>query len=349
MNGSWHRYRPGERWRRPPARARLVLEVPGAVAVCFDAPVVELFETRAEAIHPTLARLGPDLLDADWGPDAAAEARRRLRDPARAALTISDGAPRPARARRHRQHLAERDAVPRAGRPVDAASRDARRRDARPPGRDGPAAAAGERRRRRRAGHRCAVYRRAGRPCRRCGTLVRSAPLATRDPADDLLVPDLPDGAEPMTRDRRRVRRRRRGDGWTCAVTVRDDGGARLEHDVRVVAPATSTGSRPAPTDPTDLVERSFAFLLEREPPTIDPADVRPDRDRPLLPRVRGDDPAASTRGSAEPPAARIIAGRCASTTSPGPASRSGSTSCGRSPSGSSGSGWPASAGARPG
>src|SRR4029079_13354498 len=41
MNGSWHRYRPGERWRRPPARARLVLEVDGTVAVCFDAPVVE--------------------------------------------------------------------------------------------------------------------------------------------------------------------------------------------------------------------------------------------------------------------------------------------------------------------
>ena len=67
-----------------------MLEVPGAVAVCFDAPVIELFDRRAEAIHPTLARLGPDLLADDWGPDAAAEARRRLRDPARAALTISE-------------------------------------------------------------------------------------------------------------------------------------------------------------------------------------------------------------------------------------------------------------------
>ena len=45
-------------WRRPPARARLVLEVPGAVAVCFDAPVVELLETRAEALHPSLGRSG---------------------------------------------------------------------------------------------------------------------------------------------------------------------------------------------------------------------------------------------------------------------------------------------------
>src|SRR4051794_23395635 len=41
MDGSWHRYRPGEPWRRSASRARVVLEVPGAVAVCFDAPVVE--------------------------------------------------------------------------------------------------------------------------------------------------------------------------------------------------------------------------------------------------------------------------------------------------------------------
>jgi endonuclease-8 len=89
MNGSWHRYRPGERWHRPAARARLVLEVPGAVAVCFDAPVVELFDARAEAIHPALAGLGPDLLGNDFGPASTGEARRRLRDPGRAGMTIS--------------------------------------------------------------------------------------------------------------------------------------------------------------------------------------------------------------------------------------------------------------------
>ena len=87
MNGSWHRYRPGEAWRRPPARARLVIEVPGAVAVCFDAPVVELLEQRAEALHPSLGRLGPDLLAPDFD---AAEALRRLRDPARAAVPIAE-------------------------------------------------------------------------------------------------------------------------------------------------------------------------------------------------------------------------------------------------------------------
>jgi endonuclease-8 len=87
MNGSWHRYRPGERWRRPPSRARLVIEVPGAVAVCFDAPVVELLEQRAEALHPSLGRLGPDLLDPGFD---AAEAIGRLCDPGRAGAAIAE-------------------------------------------------------------------------------------------------------------------------------------------------------------------------------------------------------------------------------------------------------------------
>ncbi len=87
MNGSWHRYRPGERWRRPPSRARLVLEVPDAVAVCFDAPVVELLEQRAESLHAPLGGLGPDLLAPDFDAD---EAIRRLRDPSRAGLAIGE-------------------------------------------------------------------------------------------------------------------------------------------------------------------------------------------------------------------------------------------------------------------
>jgi endonuclease-8 len=87
MNGSWHRYRPGERWRRPPARARLVLEVPGAVAVCFDAPVVELLEQRAETLHAPLGDLGPDLLDPGFD---LGEALRRLRAPTRAGTSIAE-------------------------------------------------------------------------------------------------------------------------------------------------------------------------------------------------------------------------------------------------------------------
>jgi endonuclease-8 len=89
MNGSWHRYRPGERWRRAPSHAHLVLEVPGSVAVCFEPAAVELFETRvAQAgLHPVLAALGPDILADDF---PVAEAVSRLRDPARTELTIAE-------------------------------------------------------------------------------------------------------------------------------------------------------------------------------------------------------------------------------------------------------------------
>src|SRR4051794_22616941 len=86
MTGSWHRYRPGEAWRRPRSRARLVLEVPGAVAVCFDAPTVELFEQRTEALHPSLSQLGPDLLKEPFDAD---EAVRRLRSRERVGVPVA--------------------------------------------------------------------------------------------------------------------------------------------------------------------------------------------------------------------------------------------------------------------
>jgi endonuclease-8 len=74
MNGSWHLYKPTDRWQRPAHRARIVLEVEGAVAVCFDAPVVEL--TSAGGAAEALAGLGPDLLGETFD---AEEGRRRLR------------------------------------------------------------------------------------------------------------------------------------------------------------------------------------------------------------------------------------------------------------------------------
>lgn len=85
LHGSWHRYRPGEPWRRPASRARLTLEVDGAIAVCFDAPTVELLERRAEGLHRPLATLGPDLMAPDLD---EAEILRRARDPARASTSI---------------------------------------------------------------------------------------------------------------------------------------------------------------------------------------------------------------------------------------------------------------------
>jgi len=87
MYGTWHVYRPGEAWTKAEHQARLVLEVEDAVVVNFSAPVIELIEERALAHHSPIAGLGPDLLDDDFD---AAEALRRFRDPLRASMTMGD-------------------------------------------------------------------------------------------------------------------------------------------------------------------------------------------------------------------------------------------------------------------
>jgi endonuclease-8 len=87
MNGEWHRYRPGERWHRSQERAVAVIETPVTTAVAFDAPTVELIETRALAVHPRLRRLGPDVSKSEFDTDAAVKA---LRDGSRANVSVGD-------------------------------------------------------------------------------------------------------------------------------------------------------------------------------------------------------------------------------------------------------------------
>jgi endonuclease VIII len=71
MAGTWHRYAPGEPWKIPAWKARVVLEVPEHVVVCFNAPVAELMDERAVELHPALQSLGPDLLGAEFPADLA--------------------------------------------------------------------------------------------------------------------------------------------------------------------------------------------------------------------------------------------------------------------------------------
>jgi endonuclease-8 len=193
MNGSWHRYRPGERWRRPPGRARLVLEVPGAIAVCFDAPVVELFETRAEPVHHTLGQLGPDLLDPKFDPK---EAHRRVRAPERAQQEIGDV-------------MLDQRAMAGVGNvyksevlflekvdpfaPVSSIDDDSIDRiietsrrllvdNTRPGGPAGRTTTLDPKTGAKLAPSRLWVYDRAGRPCHRCGTILESAPQGAELP-----------------------------------------------------------------------------------------------------------------------------------------------------------------------
>jgi endonuclease-8 len=61
MTGSWHLYRPGERWRQPRHRARAVIAFGDWEAVCFAAPVLELVRDGREPV----GHLGPDVLAED--------------------------------------------------------------------------------------------------------------------------------------------------------------------------------------------------------------------------------------------------------------------------------------------
>ncbi|HCS61851.1 MAG TPA: DNA glycosylase [Microbacterium sp.] len=72
MDGSWHLYRPGEKWRHPAFRVRAVVGTAERVAVGVDIAEVELVPTRNE--EQLIAHLGPDPLAEDW--DAAEAARR---------------------------------------------------------------------------------------------------------------------------------------------------------------------------------------------------------------------------------------------------------------------------------
>ncbi len=80
MEGSWHLYRPGSRWRRPAWQARAILATAEWVAVGFQLGTLDVVARDDE--ESVVGYLGPDLLGADWNPDAAL--LRLTADPARA-------------------------------------------------------------------------------------------------------------------------------------------------------------------------------------------------------------------------------------------------------------------------
>ena len=85
MNGSWHIYRPGERWRRSRRDMRIIVATADFEAVGFSIPVAEFIRSQDLKKHHELSKLGPDVLAATFDRD---EATRRIR--ARRSLPIAD-------------------------------------------------------------------------------------------------------------------------------------------------------------------------------------------------------------------------------------------------------------------
>ena len=82
MNGAWHLYRQGERWRVPARAVRIRIETAAWVALGVDVPVANFVPASQLARHAPIASLGPDVLAADF--DEAAAIRRLRRAGARA-------------------------------------------------------------------------------------------------------------------------------------------------------------------------------------------------------------------------------------------------------------------------
>jgi endonuclease-8 len=181
MVGWWGVFRHGERWRRSPRRAWLVLRTPEHEVVQFDGPVLELMTDGRSRIDQRIASLGPDVLAPDGFDEQAFLRRLREDDPTRyigdalldqrnvaglGTIWRSEGCfltgldPW-----RRVRDVSDEDAlaVIAAARPLMQLSveNDGRPVSWRP---EVPA---------RRRENRFWVYNREGRPCRRCGTIVR--------------------------------------------------------------------------------------------------------------------------------------------------------------------------------
>jgi endonuclease-8 len=70
LYGAWHRYRPGEDWRKPRRQASIVLVTPVWHLVCFNAREVQWLEAGGFRHRDGLYRLGSDLITAPLDPGA---------------------------------------------------------------------------------------------------------------------------------------------------------------------------------------------------------------------------------------------------------------------------------------
>ena len=179
MEGRWHVYRPGEKWRAPAFQARAIVGTERADAVGFELAMVEVIPTAEE--DRIVGHLGPDPLADDW--DAAEAARRVGADSRAAHVAVLDQRNVAGfgnvyanemlfvRGIRPQTPATEVDAAALidAGARMIQANRDRSRRvftgDARP-------------------GRGMWVYGREGKPCRRCGTPIRTGSLGAVQTAE---------------------------------------------------------------------------------------------------------------------------------------------------------------------
>ena len=73
MHGSWHIYRPGERWQAPRRDMRIIIETAVIHAIAFRVPVAEFTTAEGLRLLPALRDLGPDPLSPAFDEHAATD------------------------------------------------------------------------------------------------------------------------------------------------------------------------------------------------------------------------------------------------------------------------------------
>ena len=182
MEGEWHVYRPGERWRTPAFRVRAIVGTRRADAVGIDLAMVEVLPTADEA--RVVGQLGPDPLSDDWDPVEAA--RRLAVDPRPVHVALLDQRNVAGFGNEYANELLfVRGVLPTTpatevdvGALVETGARMMRvNRDRL------PRTFTGDRRR----GRQNWVYRREGRPCLRCGTPIVGGTLGASPTAERIV------------------------------------------------------------------------------------------------------------------------------------------------------------------
>jgi endonuclease-8 len=165
MSGSWHTYQRGETWRKPIGAAWAVLSTERAEAVQFGGPTLRLLRAESVRRDPVLTRLGPDILATDFDAERVAQSLAGAPDRSLGDALLD-------------QHLVAGIGNIFKSEACFAAHLDPWQRVADVP--------AGQLRHVAQAAHDLmreavedgrgdrAVYKRAGRPCPRCGTKIRS-------------------------------------------------------------------------------------------------------------------------------------------------------------------------------
>jgi endonuclease VIII len=168
MTGSWHLYERGERWRKAAHLARVVIATPTHEAVCFSAPLVRTTLGPPDAI----GHLGPDLCRADADLAQALHRMGRVPEPGTTvADVLLDQRIASGIGNVYKSEVLWAERLDPAT-PIEAVPEDLRRRLVETAARLLRANLTTRRRTTVPGG--LAVYRRARRPCRRCGTPIRT-------------------------------------------------------------------------------------------------------------------------------------------------------------------------------